>query len=379
VLPLVLSSDSHVFEPPDLWQSRIDRAFRDRAPRIERVDGADRIIVESDQILSGIGLISNAGARFEAPETISAEGRFEDVVRGGYDPRQHLDDMALDGVAGEVLYPSQGLFYFKVADPPLMSAIFRAYNDWLAEFCRTDPVRLKGIAMINLDDVQEGIRELERAARLGLSGAMITEYPPEDRRYDQPDYEPFWAAAADLQMPLSLHTATRRQGKIRGVGDKTLRDASSRATKAFYPALSMCDLIFSGVFERHPRLTVAIVEFELAWAPHLLSTMDYTYRERHGEAIYRFKEGMRPSDFFHRNVVLSFQEDAIGIRLRDVIGVDNMMWGSDYPHSESTFPQSRRVLAEILAGVPAHEQAKIAGGNTARIYKFDVASLTAAA
>ena len=168
VLPLVLSSDSHVFEPPDLWQTRIDAAFRDRAPRLQRIDGADQIVVEADQILSGIGLISNAGARFEAPETISAQGRFEDVHRGGYDPEQHLKDMALDGVAGEVLYPSQGLFYFKVADTKLMSAIFRAYNDWLAEFCRTDPARLKGIAMINLDDVPDGIRELERAARLGL-------------------------------------------------------------------------------------------------------------------------------------------------------------------------------------------------------------------
>jgi predicted TIM-barrel fold metal-dependent hydrolase len=118
---------------------------------------------------------------------------------------------------------------------------------------------------------------------------MITEYPLDHRRYGQSEYEPFWAAAAALDMPLSLHTATRRQGKIRGAGDKTLRDASSRATKAFYPALSLCDMIFSGVFERHPRLTLAIVEFELAWAPHLLSTMDYTYRERHAEAIYRFK------------------------------------------------------------------------------------------
>jgi hypothetical protein len=90
-------------------------------------------------------------------------------------------------------------------------------------------------------------------------------------------------------------------------------------------------MIFSGVFERHPALTLAIVEFELSWAPNILASMDYTYRERHGEAIYRFKGGMRPSDFFHRNVVLSFQEDAVGIRLRDVIGVDNMMWGSDYP------------------------------------------------
>ncbi len=373
VPPLILSSDSHVFEPPDLWQTRIDASFRDRAPRIQRIDDADQIVVEADQILSGIGLISNAGARFEAPETISADGRFEDVLRGGYDPRQHLQDMALDGVAGEVLYPSQGLFYFRLADSQLMSAIFRAYNDWLAEFCTTDPARLKGIAMINLDDVQDAVGELERAARLGLAGAMITEYPFEHRRYDQPEYEPFWAAAAALGQPISLHTATRRQGKIRGAGEKTLRDASSRSTKAFYPALSMCDMIFSGVFERHPRLTLAIVEFELAWVPHVLSSMDYTYRERHGEAIYRFKDGMIPSDFFHRNVVLSFQEDAVGVRLRDLIGVDNMMWGSDYPHSESTFPESQRILAEILAGVPADEQAKIASGNTARVYGFDLA------
>ena len=101
--PLILSSDSHVFEPPDLWQTRIDAPFRDRAPRIQRIDGADQIVVEADQILSGIGLISNAGARFEAPETISAQGRFEDVHRGGYDPGQHLNDMVLDGVSGEVL------------------------------------------------------------------------------------------------------------------------------------------------------------------------------------------------------------------------------------------------------------------------------------
>ncbi len=372
---LILSSDSHVFEPPDLWTTRIDAAFRDRAPRMERIDGADQLVVEADQVISGIGLISNAGARFESPETISGQGRFEDVPRGGYDPEQHLADMRLDGVAGEVLYPSQGLFYFRVADTPLMSAIFRAYNDWLAEFCRRDPSRLKGIAMINLDDVGDGIRELERAARLGLAGAMITEYPLEYRRYDQPEFEPFCAAAASLGMPLSLHTATRRQGKIRGAGEKTLRDASSRSTKAFYPALSLCDMIFSGVFERHPALTLAIVEFELSWAPNILAAMDYTYRERHGEAIYRFKDGMRPSDFFHRNVVLSFQEDAIGIRLRDVIGVDNMMWGSDYPHSESTFPRSRKILEEILAGVPDDEGVKIAGINTARVYRFDVARL----
>ena len=143
------------------------------------------------------------------------------------------------------------------------------------------------------------------------------------------------------------------------------------------------------------------MEFELAWAPHLLSTMDYTYRERHGEAIYRFKSlpsrrrgtACSRATSFRRNVVLSFQEDAIGIRLRDAIGPDNMMrdnmmWGSDYPHGESTSTQSREILPEILKGVPDDEQAKpapdpdpgIADGNTARVYnltwRIDVAKLT---
>jgi predicted TIM-barrel fold metal-dependent hydrolase len=376
---LIISSDSHVFEPPDLWTTRIDAAFRRRAPRIERRDGVDLLVVESDQPVAGIGLISNAGARFLAPETIADHARFEDVHRGGWDPEQHLADMRLDGVAGEVLYPSQGLFYFKVADPALLSAVFRAYNDWLAEFCRVDPDRLKGIAMINLDDVDDGIAELTRTARLGFCGAMISEFPLEHRRYDNPEYEPFWAAAEDLDIPLSLHTATRRQGTNAGVAARTVRDASRRATKAFLPALSLCDMIFSGVFDRHPRLRVAIVEFELSWVPYVLANADYTYRERHAEAAYRFKEGRRPSDFFRTNVALSFQEDAVGIRLRDVIGVDTMMWGSDYPHSESTFPRSRQILDEILADVPADERAKIVGTNAARLYGFDTARLAPAA
>ena len=373
---LVISSDSHVFEPPDLWTRRIDAPFRDRAPRMVRAGEVDQLVVEQDQVIAGIGLISNAGARFENPEQISAQGRFDDVHVGGYDPDQHIKDMKIDGVAGEVLYPSQGLFYFKVADTQLMSAIFRAYNDWLADFCATNPNRLKGIAMVNLDDVAEGVAELERTARMGMAGAMITEYPPDDRRYDSQEYEPLWAAAQDLNMPLSLHTATRREGRNIGTGSGSVRDASDRATKVFYPATSMCDMIFSGVFERYPRLKLVIVEFELSWVPYLLDSMEYTYAERHEEALYRFKGGARPSDFFHNNVYLSFQEDGVGVRLRDIIGVDNLMWGSDYPHSESTFPRSREILAEILSGVPADEQAKIVGATAASLYSFNLGEVS---
>ncbi|MFT5391006.1 MAG: putative TIM-barrel fold metal-dependent hydrolase [Gammaproteobacteria bacterium] len=374
---VVLSSDSHVFEPPDLWTQRIDRAFADRAPHIERIDGSDHLVVEGDLTIAGIGLISNAGARFDAPETISDHGRFDDVHEGGYEPGQHLADMVVDGVSGEVLYPSQGLFYFKVQDPLLLSAIFRAYNDWLADFCSADPARLKGIAMLNVDDVSDAVRELERTARMGFSGAMITEYPPEDRRYDHPDYEPLWAAAASLGLPISLHTATRRVGSNAGSVQRSVKDASRRATKAFLPATSLCDMTFAGVFERHPALKLAIVEFELSWVPHILSTMDYTYRERHQEASYRFKDGMTPSDFFARNVYLSFQEDDVGIRLRDRIGVDRLMWGSDYPHSESTFPKSREVLDRILEGVPEDECDQILCKTTADLYQFDVGKIGA--
>lgn len=369
---IILSSDSHVFEPPDLWTTRIDKAFRGREPRLQRIDGQDHIVVENGVTIGGIGLISNAGARFDAPETLLDHGRFEDVHRGGYDPAQHLSDMALDGIAGEVLYPSQGLICFNVADGRLLSAICRAYNDWLAEFCGVDRQRLKGIAMINLDDVADGVAELERAARLGFAGAMITVYPPEERRYDHPMYEPLWAGAAASGLPLSLHTATRRIPTNFDTTRHTVRDASRRSTKAVLPATSLCDMIFSGVFERHPGLRIAVVEFELAWVPHLLATMDYVYRERHDEASHRFKNQLVPSDFFARHVSLSFQEDAIGMRLRDLIGVDRLLWGNDYPHTESTFPRSREVLDRILEGVPADEREQIVWRNTARLYKFEI-------
>ncbi len=134
-------------------------------------------------------------------------------------------------------------------------------------------------------------------------------------------------------------------------------------------------MIFSGVFDRHPDLRVAIVEYELAWIPHMLGTMDYCYRERVEEASYRFANDMLPSDFFRRNVYLSFQEDDVGVELRHRIGVDRMMWGSDYPHSESTFPRSREVLDEILRGVSAEERRQIVCDTTASLYGFDLARI----
>jgi predicted TIM-barrel fold metal-dependent hydrolase len=129
-------------------------------------------------------------------------------------------------------------------------------------------------------------------------------------------------------------------------------------------------MIFSGVFERYPDLKLSIVEHELAWAPHFLRTMDWHYKELSQVAPHRFEEGRVPSDFFHSNIYMSFQEDDIGIMLRSIIGVDNLMWGSDYPHAESTWPNSREVLDRVLEGVPEAERRKIVCDNVARLYNF---------
>ena len=370
----IISSDSHVFELPDLWESRIEAKFRDRAPRIHREEDGDWWYCDGKKLTgAGFGFAgAQTGRRFEEAEKLTHGDSFENIRPGGYIPEEQIKDMDLDGVDVSILYPTAGLQLYKIPDGLLLTAMFRTYNDWVAEFCAAYPNRLKGIAMINIDDVNEGTADLEHCANQGFVGAMIPVYPPKDRRYDSPEYDRFWSAAQDLEMPLSLHTATNRFGS--GLGDGSESGGPSlgiRPNNDFFPRVSISELILSGVFERFPKLQIGSVEHELCWAPFFLSRLDYTYDQQgFGREGYRFKEDMQPSDYFHRNVFLGFQEDDLGIRLRDIIGVDNLQWGSDYPHMESTFPKSQEILEEILMDCTEEEKAKIAGGNAARVYRL---------
>ena len=165
----LISSDSHIIEPADLWQERIDRSFRDRAPRLVHEAEADQWYADGVKF-GAIGINQQAGVRFETPEHLTLQGRMATVPRGGFDPHAHVQDMDRDMVAGGVLYPSQGLTTYRIPDSALLSAIFRAYNDWLADFCQPYPHRLKGIAMLNVDEVQDAVGELQRAATMGLAG-----------------------------------------------------------------------------------------------------------------------------------------------------------------------------------------------------------------
>ncbi|MBM3925281.1 MAG: amidohydrolase [SAR202 cluster bacterium] len=368
----VISSDSHIIEPPNLWTDRMDKKkWGSQIPHM--IKGGDVDWWEMGKTrMATVGAVTQAGLRFERPQDIKQEGTWDAVRPGAYIPAEHIKDMDVDGVWGGLVYPSTGLPLYAQEDPVLLRDVFAAYNDWLAEFCSEFPDRLKGISMIMLEDgVQEGIEEMRRSADMGLAGVMISSFPRKGQAYNEPMYEPFWAAAEELEMPVALHVTTNRPGWTQVIKDgKAVQTGADRVQHDYYPRMDLCHMIFSGVFERYPNLKAANVEHELGWIPFFIKRMDRTYIERPQATPHRFKSGVLPSDFMRNNVYHSFQEDEIGIQLRHYIGVDNLMWGSDYPHAESTFPKSREILEDILKGVPEKEKAKIVGANAAKLYKY---------
>ncbi len=367
----VVSSDNHIYEPADLWTSRIDHKYRDRCPQIVPFQGS-YIWTCDDTIGQILGQGSNVGRRFDEPEKIRLMDEFENVRPESYVPEGYLKDLDADGIDVALIYPTVSvILYNHVRDGDLLSATFKVYNDWLAEFCSTNPSRLGGIAVINLDDVQVGLKEIERCRKMGFIGAMITVYPPEGRRYSSQEYEPLWALAQDLDIPLSLHAASNRWGSGEHFQDRSAGRPAELVNMDYGVRMSLADMIYCGVFERYPKLKVGTVEHELSWIPHFLDRLDFNYTQRGPDITgSKFKDDMLPSDFFHRNVFAGFQEDSLGISLRHIIGVDNIQWGSDYPHAETTFPRSQEILDDILVGCTEEERAKIAGGNAARVYKL---------
>jgi energy-coupling factor transporter ATP-binding protein EcfA2 len=189
-------------------------------------------------------------------------GVWEDVRPGAYEPQAMLEELQLDGIWGAVVQPSQGLFWYHIEDSELLSALCQAYNDWIADFCRPAPGRLRGIGMINVDDPAEASAELERCARLGLAGVFIPVTPLPGQPYRHAMYERLWATAQDANLPLLMHLATQRAnvpGCEISISFKTFTPAGLRPTQDYWVRYAMTDMIFAGVFERHPRLRVGSV------------------------------------------------------------------------------------------------------------------------
>ena len=278
--------------------------------------------------------------------------------------------LAEDGIWGALLQPSIGLVWWRLPDSELLTGLCRAYNDWMADFVEPYPNRLKGFACLNLDDIDEAIAELARCAEMGLAGAMIPVNPPPEETYMDPRYERLWAAAQDARMPLNLHLGTGRAGPG-GPISVTANTAMGRATNDYWVRVSLAAIIFAGVFDRYPQLCVGSVEHEIAWIPHWLNQMDFAYRERRMyTGGWTSTSGLLPSEFWKRNMFGTFIDDFVGVKMREYIGVDNIMWGTDYPHAESSWPKSMELFGKMFEDASEEDKRKASFDNASRTFGF---------
>jgi predicted TIM-barrel fold metal-dependent hydrolase len=362
----IISADSHVCEPPDLWTSRLDAKYRDRAPRVvEGRGGRPGLFFSCGDGLMPVAVSGMFGAGKSTEQLLEDQKKgFEIAPKSVWDPAARLAEQDADGVRGEVLHASMGMFLYDLQDRELREACIRVYNDFVAGYVRYDKKRLAGLALIDLEDVSAGVRELERCAGNGLRGAMIWSSAPEERPFSHADYDPFWAAAQELRTPVTLHALTGRSGP-RLKPDKILL---SYVEQPHVVQLTLAQMLFGGVFERFPGLSIVSSEHDVGWAYHFIHRVDHAYEKfRHRQNL---KLDLLPSQYIRRQVFFGFQFEELGMDLLSRVGAGNIMWASDYPHSDSTWPRSRQYLAGVLQGIPEEAQRKVIHDNAARLYQL---------
>lgn len=380
----VFDSDSHVVEPPALWETYLDPEYRTLGKHaLWRQEGRTGAYLKvNGEIFRDQGntnlprhALWRPGMDWDAIGALDPHTRHR-MTEGAADPLARLVDMDAMGVDQTLLYPTwfaEG--FFLVRDPDVAYALARAYNDWIADFCKPHPRRLKGIAMLNVDDPDAGAAELERCVKMGLVGSFIPVAPRPDKPYSDPVYDRFWATAQAHSHPLLLHIGTPRDGIPANEFTMNLTEltGAGRSTTDYWVRYSLGSMLFAGVFDKFPGLKIGSVEHEASWIPHWLKQMEFTYLERPVFTKgWRSKDGMLPGDYWKRNMFVEFMEDDLGVQLRDRIGVDNMLWGSDYPHAEATFPRSQQFLSRMFEGVPEADLQKITSSNAAKMFGFDL-------
>jgi predicted TIM-barrel fold metal-dependent hydrolase len=373
------SCDSHLVEAREVFDG-LEARYGARAPRIVRDHNGQRgdwLLVPGAPPIP-VGRLGIAGHRLDDPATKELIARGYDGLNPGVrDPSARLGEQAQDGICGEVMYPSLNMFTYALADTEITAAVFRRHNDWVVDYCSVAPERLIGIGCLPVPDVEAAVTEMERAARRGVRGFMIPAHVPPERPYCHPDYDRFWAAAQDMGLPLTMHIFV---GTSFDGGLPAHWGAPSRTIKGYTLAFttvvnSMIDLICGGVVERYPRLKLVIAEFETGWAAHILQRLDHaTYRTPHHAVDYL---KLKPSEYFRRNFIITFEDDPIGVRTRHEIGLHNLVWGNDYPHHDAIWPHSMATLDRVMAGVPADEIETMCFRTATQLYSVDVGKLPA--
>jgi uncharacterized protein len=359
----VLSADSHVLEPPDLWTTRMLPKFRDRAPHLEHEfngQTGDFLVCAPLRPFNPTSL-GCAGIPPEELEQFS-RGGYAVCRPGSWDPVERLKDMDFDGLGAEIFYCGFGMSLFSHPDEEFQRDAHRAYNDWAGEYAAHAPKRLFPVANISMTDPAEDLKELHRIKKLGFRGIFISNDPLPERRYDNPMWDPFWTTVEEYDLPVNVHILTRQAGA--SIGANPIVDGVTLPVPAFR---TIAEMITGGTLEKHPQLKMVSVENDIGWLPNYLKRLEW-YSWRFGPRFPQLKGNA--ADIWKRQVYATFQDDVPGIRCRDLIGVDRLMWGSDYPHFDSTFPKSREAIERNFEGVPEAERRQILGENMVRVYNL---------
>ena len=372
---LVISSDGHAGLPPERYRDYVDPEHRDT------FDAALPIQLEMAREASRKFLIEDINAEWRKGHERELTGAWDSEVRN-----EVLDG---DGVAAEVLFPD-GITELNMPPfgaglslptdgivPELQWAGARAHNRWIAEFCQMAPERRAGVAITPiLWDVDQAVREVHWARENGLRGILIPSMWGKQDAYHHPKYDPVWAACADLELVVHLHSGA---APMDDYADHDGMMGIYVSEVVWWSARPIWFLIWGGVFERHPGLKVAITESTCIWVPETLRLLDFRYEDTPYAAKlgdYRSHLSRKPSEYFARNVFLGAScMPRREVELRHEIGLRNIMWGTDFPHPEGSWPQTRNQLLDSFRGTPEPDLRLILGENAARVYGFDTGKL----
>ncbi len=362
----IIDSDGHVLEPPDFWEKYIDPKFRGRTPElVVDTDGKERLRIEGKIYggARGLGFAGAIGARDgNAPVDIKyVEGR-----KGGFDPHARIPDMDLDHIDAVFLYPTLGLFSGAVQDPQLAAAMCRAYNRWLADYCKPYPDRLFGVAMLPMQSIELAIAEMHYARKeLGMLSGFLRPNPYNNVMLGDAAYDPFWAEAQELDFAIGIHEGT---GGMPAAGVERFTSFGARhiVSHTVEMMLASLSVIWSGVCERFPKLRFAFLESGGGWVAPWLDRMD-----RHFDDNGVFNDSslrMRPTDYFKRQCWIAFEPVEGSLpHLINYLGADRILWATDYPHPDGYFPGAPAQIAEKLT---PEQRRQVLAESAKQLYKL---------
>jgi predicted TIM-barrel fold metal-dependent hydrolase len=367
----IISVDDHVIEHPRVWLDRLPAKYADVAPRIVKLpDGNDTWLYEGAKS-GNFALNAVAGKH---PREFGMDPRsYDDMLPGCHDIADRIKDMDIEGVWAQLCFPNFGGFagstFFAAKDKDLAKLCISAYNDFiLDEWCAFAPDRQIPLMMVPFWDVEASVREIERTAAKGARSISFIEAPHKLGlpSYHTDHWDPILRACEERQLPLSMHFGSG--GMPLGLAP----DGDFFISIALFGVNSMnatVDLLFSGMFYKFPNLKVALSEGGIGWMPYILERMDYSWgRHKYWCNVNADKV---PSELFREHIYGCFIADQSGIEQRHRIGIDNIMFESDYPHSDSNWPHTRKMLADALADVPDDEARKIVELNARKLYHFE--------